>query len=205
MGAQMGPWWTAHWTEVLGFGTGLLCVWLAGRRNVYNFPVGIANNLVFLWLFTTTALYGNAALQVVYLVLGVTGWYGWVRAKGAVDDGFVRSATTGGLVVAVLAGGLGTAVVALLLGQTDSTTELADAAVTSFSLVAQVLLNRRCWQTWWVWIAVDVAMVGLAASKGLWITGALYLIFIGLCLHGLRTWRRDLPVERAGEPVEQHA
>lgn len=201
----MGPWWAANWTEVLGFGTGLLCVWLAGRRNVYNFPVGIANNLVFLWLFTTTALYGNAALQVVYLGLGVMGWYGWARAKGAVDDGFVRAATARGLAVAVFAGGLGTVVVALLLGQTDSTTEVADAAVTSFSLVAQVLLNRRCWQTWCVWIAVDVAMVGLAASKGLWITGALYLIFIGLCVNGLRMWRRDLAAVPGDEPVEQHA
>lgn len=197
----MGEWFAANWTEVLGFGTGLACVWLASRRDVWNFPIGIANNLVFLWLFASNQLYGNAALQVVYLVLGVTGWVGWVRAKGADDGGFVRSATPRQLALAVLAGVAGTVAVALLLGQTDSTTAVADAATTSFSLVAQVLLNTRRWQNWWVWIAVDVAMVALAASKGLWITGGLYLIFIGLCANGLRTWRRDLAAAPEPEPA----
>ena len=39
--------------------------------------------------------------------------------------------------------------------------------MTTGSLVAQYMLNRRWLETWLVWIAVDVAYVGLYLSQGL--------------------------------------
>jgi hypothetical protein len=45
--------WTMSWTEVAGFATGALCVWLVVRQNVWTFPVGIANNVN----------YGEAAIR----------------------------------------------------------------------------------------------------------------------------------------------
>jgi nicotinamide mononucleotide transporter len=38
-------------TETLGFVTGAACVYLVVRQNVWNFPLGIANNIFFLILF----------------------------------------------------------------------------------------------------------------------------------------------------------
>ncbi len=46
------------WVEVLGCVTGAVSVWLAARQNIWNFPVGIANNVAFLLLFVP----GPAAL-----------------------------------------------------------------------------------------------------------------------------------------------
>jgi len=61
-------------TETLGFVTGAACVYLVVRRNVWNFPVGIANNLFFLILFSQARLYGDAGLQIIYIALGIQGW-----------------------------------------------------------------------------------------------------------------------------------
>ncbi|WP_291415233.1 nicotinamide mononucleotide transporter [Actinophytocola sp.] len=36
---------------MIGFGPGALCVLLVARQNVWNWPVGIANNITFLVLF----------------------------------------------------------------------------------------------------------------------------------------------------------
>src|SRR3712207_5071716 len=49
-------------TETLGFVTGAACVYLVIRRSVWNFPVGIANNLFFIVLFVEARLYGDAGL-----------------------------------------------------------------------------------------------------------------------------------------------
>ena len=184
----MGSWLAGHWTEILGFGTGAACVLLAARRHIATFPVGIANNVVFVVLFTGSALYADAGLQVVYLVLGVHGWLAW----GTRPSAGIRPTPAYAVVPLVVAGIAGTAVLAwVLAAYTDSTTELADAATTAGSLVAQYLLNRRWRETWLVWIAVDVAYVGLYAAKDLWITAALYAVFIGLCADGWRSWRRE--------------
>ncbi|MCU1440763.1 MAG: nicotinamide mononucleotide transporter [Rhodoglobus sp.] len=198
----MPDWLLAHWTEIFGFVTGVMCVYFAARRNIWTFPLGIASSLVFLVVFLDYTLYADAGLQVVFVVLGITGWVGWDRARAS-DQ---RAATTPmprsmipGLVI------VGIAVAALLAwvlaAFTDSTTEIPDAATTSASLVAQYMLNRRWIQSWFVWIAVDVAYIGLYAVKGLWITALLYLVFIAVCISGYRTWRAA-PHEVASRELE---
>lgn len=56
--------------EILGFITGAACVYLTLRENIWNFPLGLANNLFFLVLFLHGRLFGDAGLQIVYLILG---------------------------------------------------------------------------------------------------------------------------------------
>lgn len=187
----MLEWLTTNWIEIFGFVTGALCVFAAATRNIWTFPLGIASNVVFLVVFVNSALYADAGLQIVYVVLGVTGWIGWHRAR-AVDD---RPATTGLAVSAipllVASAIVGTALLTVVLVTfTDSTTAVPDAATTVVSLVAQFMLNRRWIENWFVWISVDVAYIGLYLYKGLWITAALYLVFIALCVHGYLVWRR---------------
>lgn len=56
------------WVEVFGFITGAACVWLLVKENLWNWPVGIINNLFFLVLFFRSGLYADSGLQVVYIL-----------------------------------------------------------------------------------------------------------------------------------------
>jgi len=202
----MGEWLIDNWTEVVGFGTGAACVWLAARRNIWTFPLGIANNLVFIVLFFGAALYADLGLQIVYLVLGVMGWLGWSRHRAADDRALIGRMPRRAVLPLAVAAVAGTAIIAYALhSYTDSTTEIADAATTSVSLVAQYMLNRRWLENWFVWIAVDVAYVGLFLYKGLNITAALYLLFIGLCVWGLSGWMRARAEQTGGDAGETSA
>lgn len=82
------------WAEVLGFGTGLVTVWLVVRQHVANWPLGIANVLLLLVVFLNAALYADAALQVCYVLLGVYGWHQWLRG-GPGAAGLAVRRTTG--------------------------------------------------------------------------------------------------------------
>lgn len=189
----MLDWLAANWTEVLGFGTGVLCVWLAARRHVANFPLGLANNVVFLVLFVSTGLYASAGLQVVYGALALHGWFRWTTRDEREAEYIARTPRRH---VPYLVGA-GVALAALLTvvltRWTDSTVALADASITAASLVAQYLLNRKRIENWWVWMAVDVAFVVLTASQGLYVTSLLYVIFLVICVYGYRSW---LAIER---------
>ncbi len=186
----MIEWILTEWTQVLGFATGAACVLLAARRNVWTYPIGIANNLVFLVVFVPAGLYASAALQVVYLVLGVHGWWRWTRGVEH-DREYVARTPRRAVPWLIVAAVAGTALLTWVLATfTDSQVALADAATTSASLVAQYMLNRKWIENWFVWIGVDIAFVALSIATGLWIIAALYALFIGLCVGGLLSWRR---------------
>jgi nicotinamide mononucleotide transporter len=188
-------------TEVLGFATGAACVLLVVDQKIWNFPVGIANNLFFLVLFWRARLYGDMALQLVYVGLGAAGWWRW--ARGAGDGRALRVTVTPPreralLALAVLAV---TAALALWFERIGDAAPVLDALTTVLSLAAQWLLNRKRIENWYVWIAADVLYVWLYLSRGLHLTAALYAIFIILCLAGLRRWRAEARDEEASLPA----
>lgn len=176
--------------EVLGFVSGALCVWLVVRENVWNFPIGIANNLVFIVLFVGSGLYADASLQVFYIAIGAYGWWAWLRGGAGGAPLVIRHQPSWAWPVVAVGVAAGTWVCwELLTRHTDSTVAGWDALTTSLSVAAQLMLNRKWVGNWVVWIVADVLYVVLYAAKGLWLTAALYAGFIALCVTGLRVWR----------------
>lgn len=185
----MLDWLVVNWTEMLGFGTGAVCVVLAVLRNVWTYPIGLANNLVFVWLFAANGLYATAGLQVVFGVLAVHGWLRWTRGAEQ-DAGYIGSVPSRRLPLLVLTGLAAAGVLFLVLSAfTDSAVPLPDAAATAGSLVAQYMLNRKWIQNWFVWIGVDLGYVWLYAVSGLLLTSVLYAGFAVLCVTGYLSWR----------------
>ncbi len=88
------------------------------------------------------------------------------------------------------------AVGALILGYlmatfTDATAPWQDAALSAFSLVAQVWMAQKRVECWPLWIALDLLFVGLFVQQGLYPTAALYGVFTLLAVHGWLSWRQD--------------
>ncbi|MFE0275847.1 nicotinamide riboside transporter PnuC [Streptomyces sp. NPDC058992] len=182
------------WTEVLGFGSGALCVWLVARQHIANWPVGIANNVLFVLLFTQAGLYADAGLQVVFITLAVYGWWTWTHGGGPGSDALpVRRTTRTEWTWLIAAGVVGTVALTLLLDRaTDSDVPFWDALTTALSLTATYGQCRKRLESWWLWIAADVVYVPLYAYKELYLTALLYIGFMTLCVLGLRHWSRDL-------------
>jgi len=185
--------------ESIGFATGAVCVWLVARENLWNWPVGLANNLFFAWLFWRTRLFADMGLQGVYLLLGVYGWWQWLR--GGADHGRLtisrtRPAEWAAIVLALTAG---TWALMHLLILINGAAPFWDSLTTTLSLCAQYLLCRKRIENWFLWILADLIYVPLYFSKGLPLTAVLYGLFIGLCLMGLRHWRSTF--QQTAEPT----
>lgn len=190
------------WAELLGFATGVLNVWLLARQKLWNWPIGIANVLLLMVLFWTAGLYADAGLQIVYVGLGLYGWWAWLF--GGAQRSRLMVGRTGGREWTVLAGAgvVLTLLLWLLLDRaTDSTVPLPDALTTALSLVATYGQCRKRVESWWIWIAADVVYIPLYAYKGLYLTAGLYIVFLGLCVLGLWNWQADLRRRAVAQPV----
>lgn len=177
--------------EVWGFITGAVCVLFVVEQNIWNFPVGIANNIVFIALFLSSGLYGDMGLQVIYVALGIHGWYEWLR--GGMNHSVLyvsRMQLKEGIVLAGI-GCMATWGLTKYLITIHDSAPFLDALTTVLSLIAQYLLNWKRLENWYVWIIADLIYVGLYAYKHLYLTSILYALFIIMCLSGLAAWKRS--------------
>lgn len=190
------------WAEVLGFLAGAACVYLVAKQHILNWPLGIANNLLWILLFANAGLFADSGLQVIYIGLAVWGWWQWLHGGAHRTQRVVTG--TGGREWAALAtaGVLGTAALTWFLDtQTSSTVPFWDAVTTVLSLMAVYGQAMKRWESWLLWMAADVVYVPLYHHKGLDLTAILYVGFFLLCVKGLVEWRRDLRTRAGSTPA----
>lgn len=179
-------------TEAFAFATGAICVWLVTKENIWNWPIGMANNVVFSVIFWEARLYADFGLQGVYLILGGWGWWQWLHGGRERTRLHVSHASrTEWLAIAAFLT-LGTWGLRELLIVVNGSAPFWDALTTTICLAAQYLIGRKRIENWWLWIAADVIYVPLYLSKKLPLTALLYAGFIGLCIIGLKRWRKEL-------------
>ena len=182
------------WLELVAT---VLAVWMVVcnlRVNPLGWPLAIASSALYGLLFVHSKLYGEAALQGVFIVLGGWGWWQWLRGTG--NDGRqlqVRRLTPRQRWAALAATLAAWPLLGALLARlTDSDVPYLDALPTVGSLAGQYLLARKWVDNWPAWVAVNVFSVVLFASKGLWLTTGLYLLFALMAVAGWRAWARLL-------------
>ncbi|MEO5915949.1 MAG: nicotinamide riboside transporter PnuC [Luteolibacter sp.] len=189
-------WASIDFTEACGFVTGAVCVWLVTRVNIWNWPIGLANNLFFALLFWRTRLFADMGLQGVYLILGIWGWWQWLRGGENHSRLEVTRSTRNewiGIAVFLVFGTWG---LRELLISVNGTAPFLDSLTTTLCLAAQYLLCRKRIENWWLWIAADLIYVPLYFQKHLQLTAVLYAGFIVLCVIGLCRWKKELQISR---------
>lgn len=182
--------------------TGIACVWLVARSNIWNFPVAIVSCALFIVIFVRQKLYSDAGLQVAFIALAGYGWWNWLRrpaigphleAVEPVAATLPITRTPARLWAVLLGLGLAYALIAgYLLGHyTDAALPYYDSATTAVSLVAQYQLSRRQLENWLLWLGVDVVYVGMYWSRDLPLVSLLYALYLALAAYGFWQWLRE--------------
>lgn len=178
--------------EIIASAIGILAVWLTVRQNRWCWPLGLIMVLMYVWIFYDGKLYSNMLLQVVYAVLQGYGWWLWTRGGNSHTGIQVNQLSRQGLGLGLGLGVAGSAVLGYLMASfTDAAAPWQDAALSAFSLVAQVWMAQKRVECWLLWIVLDVLFVALFIQQGLYPTATLYGIFTLLAIQGWLTWQRD--------------
>ena len=182
----------ATWLEIVAVVLGIWMVVCNMRVNPLAWPLAMLSSALYLLLFARSRLYGEASLQLVFIAVAGWGWWQWLRGTGAQGEplrvhvlGTARRWQLAALTLALWP------LLGLLLDHgTDTDVPYLDALPTVGSLVGQFLLGRKLVENWPTWVAVNAVSIGLFATKGLWLTVALYIVFLVMALAGWRAWHR---------------
>ena len=178
--------------EIIGAITGLICVWLAARQNVWTWPIALISVVCYFVFFYQIKLYADMWLQLFFFGSNIYGWYEWLRGGQAQTELPVSRLTVPQIITVVLIGTIGSGLMALYFGYfTDASYPILDSSLAAFSVIAQILLTRKKIENWVIWFLVDIWYVGLYFIKGAYLTSGLYFVFLILAVQGFYSWYKS--------------
>lgn len=182
--------------EIVAVVFGVLSVWYAHKENIWVFPFGIINVLIYIYICISARLYANAGINVVYFLTNVFGWYNWTRNND--EQGGLQISHNSikqnilWLVSAVVMYGVIVWILRIShhadIEYLNSILPWIDGMNTSFFLCATVLMTMKKIENWWFWIAGNVLSIPVYFSQGLYFTSLQYAIFLVIAIMGLREW-----------------
>ena len=178
--------------EVIAVLFNALGVFLTAKRIRWCWPIGAIAVLLYAWLFYQYKLYSDMLLQLIFAIIQGYGWWHWKKdnilfKKISIVPLAFRTALNN-----LALGSIGVLLLgALMHYYTDAALPWLDSALTIFSLIASIWGARKHIISWRLWIILDTLYTGIFIYKGLYLTAILYIIFIGLAIYGLYSWKHS--------------
>ena len=182
--------------ETVGVISGILCVWLAAKNIIWNWPIAIISVSAYIFIFFEAKLYADMGLQVYFMAMNIYGWYFWSRKPKDAPKVPVKTISKKELLFAFFGVALFTTLLGLFLfKQTDAAFPFIDSFCTACSLVAQLFMARKIVENWLIWIFVDIIYVGVYLAKDLHLTAGMYALYIYIALTGYLAWKKELKLQ----------
>ena len=187
--------------EWAGFVLSLAMVYCNIRQIHWGWPLAIASSILYGYVFWNTQLYGQAALQMMFIAMAAWGWRQWLRGQTLTAPS-TETNTAQALPISLLRRHerlrlLGVTILVWVLCTwvleefSESKVLYWDALITALALLGQYLLGRKKIETWWIWLVVNILTIALMASQDLWLTALLCFVFAVLRVVGLKTWQKQ--------------
>jgi nicotinamide mononucleotide transporter len=182
--------------EYIGVTSGIACVWLGKKENILNYPLGILNTAIYVYLSCRGNLLGEASVNIFYTVMNVYGWILWAK-KGA-DRRPSLVITRSGRQDWVKALAFFFACWLVLFTSLSyakiyfapNAIPLADGFSAAAAYTGMWLLTKKKIENWIWWIITDIASVPLYFIKGYVFTSFQFLVFLIIAILGLVEWIR---------------
>jgi len=178
--------------EIIGVAFGLWSVYLTTKQKILSWPTGIISVVALGVMFWQIKLYADMGEQLFYIVTGFWGWYLWkyggekkTELKVKLLSNMKRIQAISFLIPSSLLMGF------FLKNYTDASLPYLDSVTTVMSLLAQVLLMKKIFENWVLWIIVDVIGIGVYIYKDVYLTAGLYALYLCLAISGFIKWYRS--------------
>jgi len=185
-------WWKHQsWLEIIGVITGLLCVYLAAKNKILNWPFAIISVGIYIFIFFNSHLYADMGLQVYFMAMNIYGWYYWSHKPANEQKTLVVLITRKEIILSIIGVLVFTYILGSILKYTPASYPYIDSFCAACSLIAQVLLARKVLENWLIWVFVDIIYVGVYIFKALDLTALMYAIYVAIALMGYIDWKKD--------------
>lgn len=176
--------------------TGIISVWFSKKENILVYPVGLINTTIYVYLSFKYHLLGEASVNFYYTVMSIYGWYLWGK-KNKVHKPVlrIRNSNSKEVIQQILFFSFFYLTIYFALSYlktvfAEGAIPWADAFASATAFTGMWLMAKKRVESWYWWIATNIASIPLYFVKGLAFTSIYYLVLLVIAFFGLSEWKR---------------
>ena len=184
------------WLEYIAVFAGIASVWYSRVENILVYPVGLINTIIYIWLSVKGDLLGEASVNLYYTVMSIYGWLLWTR-KDITQHKIVLVKFSDShwwlyqllffiafyIVIFV-------SLTYLKRSFAPEAIPWADAFASATAFTGMWLMTKKKVESWYWWIATNIASIPLFFIKHYVFTSVYYFILLIMAVWGLIEWRK---------------
>ncbi|HYF32469.1 MAG TPA: nicotinamide riboside transporter PnuC [Chitinophagaceae bacterium] len=195
--------------EYIAVFAGIASVWFSRLENILVYPVGLINTIIYIYLSIQGDLFGEASVNLYYTIMSIYGWILWTKKDRQQHRVLVitRSTPAGWLKQLGFFAFFYLAIFFALtyLKETKSfapeAIPWADAFASATAFTGMWLMAKKKVESWYWWIATNIASIPLFFVKQFVFTSVYYLVLLVMAVMGLIEWSRREKTSQAEAAV----
>ena len=184
------------WYEYIAVFAGIASVWFSRIENILVYPVGLINTIIYVWISIEGQLLGEASVNFYYTIMSIYGWILWTKKDAA--HHLVVSITRSdrkwwGYQLLFFAAFYIVIFFALTYLKRDfapGAIPWADALASASAFTGMWLMTKKKVESWYWWIATNIASVPLYFAKLYVFTSVYYIVLLVMAVFGLLEWAK---------------
>lgn len=184
------------WLEYIAVFAGIASVWFSKKENILVYPVGLINTIIYIWLSFKYHLPGEASVNFYYTVMSVYGWYMWMKKDKEhhpvlhIEFSDKKMMLYQVLFFLFFYFAIYFSLLYLKENFFEGAIPWGDAFASATAFTGMWLMTRKKVESWYWWIATNIASIPLYFAKGLVFTSVYYFILLIMAVWGLTEWMK---------------
>jgi nicotinamide mononucleotide transporter len=196
------------WLEFIAVFSGILSVWFSRLENIWVYPSGLINTIIYIYLSFKSALLGEASVNLYYTVMSIYGWILWTRKDKQRNLVLQITASSGKewavqlLFFSAFYIGVFFSLTYLKKDFAPLAIPWADAFASASAYTGMWLMAKKKVESWHWWIATNLASIPLYFVKHYVFTSVYYLILLIMAVFGLLEWNKRAKDEQTKKGIQ---
>jgi len=184
------------WLEYIAVFAGIASVWFSRIENILVYPVGLISTVIYIFLSVEGHLYGEASVNLYYTIMSIYGWILWLKKDQERHYVVTVQFSTGRewvyqlLFCAFFYVTIFSALTWLKYAFFSATIPWADAFASATAFTGMWLMAKKKVESWYWWIATNIASIPLYFVKHYVFTSVFYFILLVMAVFGLVEWKK---------------
>lgn len=174
----------------------LLVIFQVYQRSIL-WLFSIASAILYAIVYIDNRLYVLLGMSLYNLIISVYGSCQYLSVKKKLSDEGkdssiqIRKLTSKVAIISIVLLICGTIILSLLNSRLGTSYPICDAFLGVISMLGIFYLSKQYIENWYVWLVCDTLSVIFYIYIGLYWSAFLYLVYVGICVVGLRKWKKQ--------------